>query len=289
MQKVGFIADIGSNHNGDINRAVALVLAAHNVGCSAVKIQYFRGLKLYSKEFPALREKMYQRELPDSFLPIIWRVCHENGMALHVTPFHSSHVSMLTDYADEFKIGSYEILNEKLIMACAVTRKPIAISCGLAFADEAREAFRAARHYSPQVFIYHCNSHYPAKPKECNLGLIKELRVWYTNVGWSDHTGSPSVIHRAVALGAKRIEFHLDLEYSGGNEAEHGHCWTPAAIKTVIDAVGLGEIAEGKSPYYESHVEDIQMWRMDVEDEARPLKQYREALRAENNTEESAE
>ena len=96
-------------------------------------------------------------------------------------------------------------------------------------------------------------------------------------VGWSDHTVEPAVIHRAIhRWGARIIEFHLDLD-GKGEEFEAGHCWLPDQIAAVIRDVKKGFEADGngiKEPV-PSELSD-RMWRADPSDGLRPLKGIRE-------------
>ncbi|WP_148214005.1 N-acetylneuraminate synthase family protein [Desulfohalobium retbaense] len=153
----------------------------------------------------------------------------------------------------------------------------------------------------PPLTLLHCVSGYPAPPNQCNLAAIETIRNAYAQlsepcprtpdhgprtpdigapasiqVGWSDHSVSPGVIHRAVhRWGAKMIEFHLDLE-GEGEEYSAGHCWLPDEIKPVIDTVQKGFQADGngrKEPM--ASEADDRNWRADPEDGLRPLKKFR--------------
>jgi sialic acid synthase SpsE len=125
--------------------------------------------------------------------------------------------------------------------------------------------------------LLHCTSAYPTPYAEANLAAIETIRqATGCEVGWSDHTVEPAVIHRAIHhWDAKVIEFHLDLD-GNGEEYVAGHCWLPEQIGTVITDVGKGFIADGngvKEPV-PSELSD-RLWRADPADGLRPLKELR--------------
>ena len=89
------------------------------------------------------------------------------------------------------------------------------------------------RKFECEPKILHCISAYPTSFKDSNLSAIQTIReATGCDVGWSDHTVDPGVIHRAIhKWDAKLIEFHLDLE-GKGEEFNSGHCWLPEKLKS---------------------------------------------------------
>ncbi len=283
--KIEFIADIGGNHNQDYSRAVKLIKSAAVMGCTAVKFQLFNAEHLYSPiRNPEKAKDLKNSELFLSWLPNLANVCKMLNIKFHCTPFSLNAVDHLSPYVDSLKIGSYEILWMNLIKHCASTGLPVSLSLGNATEEEADKAIRTLLAFHPRIdtiTLYHCNSHYPAKPVDCKLKRIRELKKTYgIRIGWSDHTVSPGVLHRAVAEGARAIEFHLDLD-GKGNEYKFGHCWKPKQIGKVIYDIREG--LDASDPPYphiilKDNIIDIDMWRTDPIDGQRPLKQYRTIL-----------
>ena len=152
----------------------------------------------------------------------------------------------LTPFVDFFKIASYELLWDELLVACAKSSKPVIISTGMANLDEIKHAVNVLRKNNCEPTVLHCTSSYPTPTKEANLSAIKTIRNKTScEVGWSDHTVNPGVIHRAIhKWDAKVIEFHLDLD-GRGDEFKSGHCWLPEQIKSVIKQVRNIELADG--------------------------------------------
>jgi N-acetylneuraminate synthase len=194
-------------------------------------------------------------------------------------------VEFLSPYVDEFKIGSYEILRHDLIKACATTQKPITISVGGATPEEIVSAVQATQegsfdyyYYRPGLTLLACGPSYPASLKESNLAQLSRLvdtiiDSTAVSVGYSDHTTEPGVIIKAVALGAKVVEFHLDLEDRLGAETTHGHVWYPERIRNcVIDPIRTGELASKLSlgTHDESLWDEMRKNRTDPIDGARP-------------------
>ena len=125
--------------------------------------------------------------------------------------------------------------------------------------------------------ILHCTSAYPSPYEEANLSAIKTIRkLTNCEVGWSDHTVNPGVIHRAVnKWEAKVIEIHLDLE-GKGEEYNTGHCWLPDEISPVIQQVRQALKTDG-SGIKEPAISELseREWRADPLDGLRPIKSIR--------------
>jgi sialic acid synthase SpsE len=280
---VQFIAEVSSNHSRDINRALAFIDSASSIDCNAIKFQLFKIDKLFSAEILKNSKKHRDRkqwELPLKFLPILANRCKEKGIEFCCSPFYLEAVKELEPYVDFYKIASYELLWDDLLIACALTGKPVIISTGMAELDEIKHAVRVLRDNNCEPTVLHCTSAYPTPYKEANLHSIETIRKSFgCEVGWSDHTVNPGVIHRAVhKWGAKVIEFHIDLE-GKGEEFESGHCWLPEQIGSVIKEVRHAENSDGngiKEPAA-SEISD-RLWRTDPSDGLRPFKSIRKAF-----------
>jgi len=279
---VVFIAEISSNHNRELNRCLSFVDTAAKIGCTAVKFQLFQVQKLFSPEILAKSEVHRGRkawELPLEFLPVLAARCNEVDIQFACTPFYLDAVEELLPFVDFFKIASYELLWNDLLIACARTGKPVVLSTGMATLDEVQQAVAVLRRAGcKDLTLLHCISRYPAPSAECNLAAIKTLRqACNCPVGWSDHSMNAGVIFRAVhRWGATMVEFHLDLE-GRGEEYPAGHCWLPEQIKAVIKAVQEGYQADGSSKKMPmpSELGEIN-WRADPTDGFRPLLKVRE-------------
>src|SRR6185312_1265699 len=129
------IAEVGSNHNRDLDRALRLLDACADAGCQAAKLQVFRVDDLFAPEVLAVRPDLRARrawELPLELLDPIADRCRARGLALGATPFGLWAVEPLAARVDFLKVASYELLWHDLIRACAATGLPLVVSTGMA-------------------------------------------------------------------------------------------------------------------------------------------------------------
>jgi len=288
---VKFVAEVSSNHHRDLNRCLAFVDQAAEMGCSGVKFQLFKIRDLFAPEILAKSEMHRQREsweLPIHFLPHLAERCHSVEIQFICTPFYLKAVEELYTYVDLYKIASYELLWKDLLITCAQTGKPVILSTGMATLDEVKKAVDTLQESGcKDLTLLHCVSGYPAPGPDCNLSAIETLRSAFhlfpspfgLKIGWSDHSVNPAVIYRAVhRWGASMVEFHLDLE-GQGEEFRTGHCWLPEQIKPVIEAVqgGLEADGEGQKRPMPSEMAERE-WRADPGDGLRPLVEMREGV-----------
>ncbi len=278
---VQFVAEVSSNHNRDLARALAFIDAAAEIGCDAVKYQLFKIDELFAPEILSRSEKHRRRkqwELPVEMLPALAERCQQRGIRFACTPFYLQAVQELRPFVAFYKVASYELLWHELIRACGATGLPLVLATGMATLDEIGAGIAAARSAGANdVTVLHCVSGYPAPVAEANLAAMETIRQQFqVPVGWSDHTVSPAVILRAVhRWGASMVEFHLDLE-GKGEEFGGGHCWLPGQIQQVIRMVRAAEPADGtgeKKPV-PAELPDRD-WRADPVDGLRPMKHIR--------------
>jgi N-acetylneuraminate synthase len=234
---VKFIADIAQNHNGSLERALKLADIAKEAGCWAIKPQLYEHDKIYKdKKFPKIWE--FKREWISKFS----NYCRMLDLKVGYSMFYKDYSRELDSYADFYKISSFDAGRDDLIFCYYRKNKPLFISAGLFPGEEIRSKWGNS-------IRLHCLSKYPAKVEELNLWLIKAAYI----DGYSDHSREPGVIYKAVGLGAKYIEFHLDLDGNGNESKESGHCWLPYEITTVINNVRIGEKACQKFKHREDY------------------------------------
>ena len=278
-----FIAEVSSNHSRDIDRAIKFIDIASKIGCDAVKFQLFKIDRLFASEILENSKQHRDRkqwELPVKFLPELAKRCKKKNIQFSCTPFYLDAVKELEPYVDFYKIASYELLWDNLLIACAITKKPVIISTGMANLEEIKHAVKILRKNSCEPKVLHCTSAYPTPFNEANLSAIETIRkITGCEVGWSDHTVNSGVIHRAVhKWDAKIIEFHLDLD-GQGEEYGSGHCWLPDKIEEIIKQIREAKVTDGdgiKEPV-PSEISDRQ-WRTDPSDGLRPFKSIRKTF-----------
>jgi len=282
-----FIAEVSSNHDQDLDRSLEFINIAASIGCDAIKFQLFKIDELFSSEALRYKPELLDRkrwELPLEFIPKLYSHSKKLGIQFGCTPFYLDAVLELEPFVDFYKIASYELLWDDLLRECAKTKKKIILSTGMATMSEIKHAVKVLQDFKcKSIILLHCTSSYPTPYQEANLAAIETIaKETLLDIGWSDHTREPAVIHRAIhKWNAKVVEFHLDLDEKG-SEYKTGHCWLPSQIGPVIKDIKKGFISDGsgiKSPV-NSELKD-RMWRADPLDGLRPLKEIRKNL--ENN------
>ncbi len=281
---VTFVAEVSSNHNQNPDRCLTFIDQAADIGCAAVKFQLFKIEELFAPEVlqtSARHRLRKQWELPAALIPRLAARCRQRGIKFSCTPFYLQAVDELLGHVDFYKIASYELLWDDLIIKCAKTGKPVVLSTGMATMAEIERADKIFQQAGGRdLTLLHCVSGYPVPVEECNLAAIRTLRRFGHKTGWSDHSTSAAVIYRAVhKFGAEMVEFHLDLD-GRGVEYETGHCWLPKEMEKVIKTINAGISADGSGEKLPSPSEQPDRdWRTEPRDGLRPMLETRSRLK----------
>ena len=206
------IAEIGLNHGGSLDRALALVDAGAGAGMSAVKLQTLAAADL-GDFFAAF-------ELDEAAHHAIAARARAHGLAFISTPLSLGAVDMLERVGvDAYKIASGDVTFVQLIDRCARTGKPLILSSGASTLDDVAHALEAARRGGASgVAVLHCVSAYPRPPGSENLRAITTLSDAYTvPVGLSDHGADTSAVPIVVAFGGSLYERHIVLAHDDGS------------------------------------------------------------------------
>ena len=224
-----FIAEIGINHNGDIQIAKKLMDAASACGWNAVKFQKREpDIAVPEMQKSVMRDTPWGRmtyleykkhvEFGRAEYDEIARYCVEKPLAWTASPWDLPSLDFLLSYDIPFlKIASATITNDEMLMKAAKSGKPIIMSTGMSTWEEIDHAVDILERYADGNYILmHTNSSYPAPVDALNLRMIRTLRDRYhCLVGYSGHEEglSPSIV--AVVLGACVIERHVTLSHVG--------------------------------------------------------------------------
>ncbi len=217
------IAEIGSNHDGSLERAQLMIEECARAGADAVKFQSFTADGLFISrtlenglwtEHPVWKV-LKKFELPPAWLPALAACARANKVDFMSTPFEPGAVEALEKVASPaYKIASGDMTYTTLIRRAARTGKPVLIATGTGELAETRTAVRTVLAAgNRQVGLFHCVSLYPPRYDEMNLRAIATLaREFGCPVGLSDHTPGHDMVLGAIALGATLVEKHVTLD-----------------------------------------------------------------------------
>ena len=246
---VFFTAEIGINHNGDLEIAKKLIDVTVEAGCDAVKFQKRAIEKVYSKavldtprESPwgkTTREQKLGLEFGKAEYDIIDQYCKEKNIEWYASSWDIDSQLFLQNYnLKHNKVASAMLTNHKLLEVIAKERKPTFISTGMSTMDEIKDAVRIFKKYDCKFSLQHSNSSYPMKEEEANLNCITTLQKEFKcDVGYSGHEVAGYLICvSAVILGAKSIERHITLDRSmyGSDQAAS---LEPMGLKRVVNDI----------------------------------------------------
>jgi sialic acid synthase SpsE/sugar phosphate isomerase/epimerase len=253
------IAEIGNNHNGDLNLAKKLVDLAVASGADCAKFQMRDMRSLYSDSYLNDTSSMdlgtqYTIDLLDRFqlkdeeMFEVFDYCRENGIIPLCTAWDKISLYKLEEYGiSGYKISSADFINHDLIEAVVKTGKPVICSTGMMSEAEIINGISYLNHLTAQYILLHCNSTYPAPYSDINLNYIKRLSdLSKFPVGYSGHERDIYISIAAVALGAKVIEKHFTIDRSmEGND--HKVSLLPDEFKKMTEGIRQVELSLGSA------------------------------------------
>ena len=220
------IAEIGNNHNGDINIAFELIKKAKEIGVDAVKFQIKDIESSLSKELldsPYLKSNSFGKtyrehkealEFSKEELISVYEYAKKLDIVCFSTPFDIPSVDLLEELDNPiYKISSFHVTDTKLIERICATKKPIIISSGMSTIDELDIAMELIKKNTSNFVLLHCISSYPTDDEDVNLHVIPTLKRRYDCVvGYSGHERGIALSVASIALGARVIERHFTLD-----------------------------------------------------------------------------
>ena len=247
------IAEIGANHNGDMDLAKKMIDSAVECGCDAVKFQSWNKKSLISKtgykqnivftdskkkHFGSLEEMVDKYYLRKEQHYELRDYCISKGVDFSSTPFSQEEVDLLNELGvDFFKVASMDINNYPLLKYLAQFDKPILLSTGMANLSEIEKAVKIIEgEGNSKIIILHCVAIYPPENKDLNLRNITMLQNTFKYpVGFSDHSIGFTAPLASIALGACIIEKHFttDKNLPGW---DHEISANPEEMKIIVDS-----------------------------------------------------
>lgn len=220
------IAEIGINHNGNLDLALKMIKIAKEIGVDAVKFQVKDVEEAHPKELldmpydgensfgKTYREHKMALEFSQDQLKEIYDYAFKLDIPCFSTPCNVNAVKRLEELSNPFyKVASIFVTDHKILEAICETKKPIIMSTGCSTLNEIDSAVELIRSYGNPFALLHCISCYPTEDKDMNLRVIPTLRERYhCPVGYSGHEKGVGLTVSAVALGACLIERHFTLD-----------------------------------------------------------------------------
>lgn len=252
--KVLIIAEAGVNHNGDLDKALALIDAAAEAGADYVKFQTFKTEKLVhkdakkaayqienTKEQSAQFEMLKRLEIPEEWYPQLMSRAKTKNIRFLSTGFDEESIDFLNELGcDFFKVPSGELTNKPYLEYIAKKGKPIILSTGMATLEDIQNALSTLKNCDipdKDISVLHCTTQYPTPMEEVNLRAMNAIREAFNlSVGYSDHTLGIEIPIAAVALGATVIEKHFTLDRSLSGP-DHAASLVPEELKAMVSGI----------------------------------------------------
>jgi len=261
------IAEIGVNHDGMVDRALALTQIAAEAGCDAVKLQLFKADLLMSS---AARLATYQEtagetdphamlrrlEMTQDAMTRVVDLAHTAGMAAIVTCFSVELVAIAqTLDFDAYKTASPDIVHKPLLDALLATGKPLIVSTGASTIEEVQSALTWLAPAHDRMALLQCVSSYPTRPDQAAMEAMADLRrVFSGPVGYSDHTAQADTACKAVLMGACVLEKHITLDRTLEGP-DHAASLEPPGLRRYVKEAAEGYRIRAANPPYRDKID----------------------------------
>jgi N,N'-diacetyllegionaminate synthase len=273
------IAEAGVNHNGSLDLARKLVVAALDAGADAVKFQTFKAERVAQSDAPKAQYQLANTDPVESQIEMLRKLelsaeahrelivlCQESGIDFLSTPYNEEDVELLDELGvDAFKLASIHAAEPHFLRFVAAKKRPILLATGMATLAEVDVAVRAIRAVSDaQLALLQCTTNYPSRLEDANLRAITTMHAAFDlPVGYSDHTEGELCCLAAVALGACVIEKHLTLDKTLPGP-DHTSAAEPEQFASLVRNIRIAEAALGtgrKAPCEAERANSVNMRR----------------------------
>jgi len=259
-----FIADIAANHDGDLERAKALIRQAKAAGADCAKFQHFLADKIVSSvgfsaaEARVSHQSNWEKSVFETYeqyhtrrdwTPTLVETCKDVGIEFMTTPYDFEAIEMFRDVVNAYKIGSGDITFHAAVERIAELGKPVLLACGAATMTEVEQAAEVILRHNKSLCLLQCNTNYTGSLDNfsyVNLRVLQSLAIRWPGLvlGFSDHTPGHSAVLGAVALGARVVEKHFTDDTSRKGP-DHSFALDPATWRAMVVATRELEAALG--------------------------------------------
>ncbi len=249
-----FIADIGANHNGSLEKAIELIHMVKEAGGDAAKFQNFSAKKVVSKfGFENMKGKLSHQSnwsksvfevyedasINKDWTSILKNECDKLGLDYFTSPYDFESVDMVDPYVDLYKIGSGDASWLEIIDYVLSKGKPTLLATGACDLDDVKRMMELALKKTNDIVLMQCNTNYTGNHENfnyCNLNVLKHYKQLYPNtiLGLSDHTSGHATVLGSITLGARVIEKHFTDD---NNQAgpDHAFAMNPKSWRDMVD------------------------------------------------------
>lgn len=272
--KTYIIAEIGVNHNNNLNYAKKLISEAKKSGADAVKFQTFKAsslANLWTKKVRYQKKYLRDQETHYEMLKKL-ELSEENHLKLHryakkikidflSTPYDVESAKFLKEILrlNIFKIASADIIDYQLHKYLSQNASQVIISTGMSSVEEIAMALKIYTKKT-KITLMHCVSNYPCSYASINLNALKVLKKFGCTLGYSDHSIGNNSACLAVAMGAKVLEKHFTLNTKMPGP-DHKVSLNPRGFKNFVQNIRLTELILGNFKK-ELQKEEMQMYRI---------------------------
>lgn len=258
--EVAIIAEVGVNHEGDVEAASRLLRLASEAGADAVKLQTYTPARFASASDPERLERVSKFGLDADAHRRLAREAEELGTPLFSSAITEDVVPLLAELCPAIKIASGDVDFEAVIRAAAQTGKPVVLSTGIATVEEIDRAIGWVRdevgedQLRDRLIVTHCVSAYPTPLEEANVLSVPFLAEHTgLRIGYSNHVSEPEACYAAVALGACVLEVHFTDQKTGRTFRDHALSMEPDELRHLIATVpriraSLGSYSKERMP-----------------------------------------
>ena len=211
------IAEIGGNHEGNIDVAIKQTLLAVKSGCDVIKFQMYRGDTLVNPNEDLARNKHFKKfELKKEQYIKLAEICKKNNVIFNASIWDTSMIPWVDKYLKFYKIGSGDLTSFPILNQFARRKKPIILSTGLSTLNEIKKTVNFLKKQSNYYYnknnlvLMQCTSSYPTSNHELNLNVIETFKKNFRYLlGYSDHSIGNLALLIAYIKGAQVLEFHF--------------------------------------------------------------------------------
>ena len=251
-REVVVVAEIGVNHEGDIDAAGRLITLAHEAGADAIKLQSYTPERFASSADAARLERVRRFCLDRAAHEQLAEHARQIGAQLFSTCVSEDVIPLLAELFPAIKVASGDIDFEVLVRNAVRTGKPVILSTGNADLDEIDYAVswceeEAGSEFAQRIALLHCVAAYPAPVEQANVLSVPFLKQRYgITTGYSNHVLGPEASLAAVALGAQILEVHFTDQREGRQFHDHALSFEPAEFAALVKSVANVRAALGQ-------------------------------------------